>query len=134
MIFTSVLYCEVCGIYSKSNVRGNPLPCPKCDGHRVWRLVEKGGSCDPEIKQEFINWDGMNKENVRVSRSLGVPVSKIKEAQKVHPGVEFKDMGNGYACPVIHNRAEKLKVMKQAGYVEFPSNYFQQKSDRGEAR
>lgn len=126
-------YCPNCDEYFKS-IRGSIPPCPNCGGERQAKMVEKYSENDPNIRTEFVNWDGMNKENIRVSRSLSVPKGQFKEAQKMHPGVEFKDLGNGYIAPVIHNRAEKLKVMKEAGYVEFPDTYFQQRHDKGLAR
>ena len=72
----------------------------------------------------------MMKENVRVSRSLGVSAAQLKEAQKLCPGTEWKNVGNSF-CPVIHNRAEKLKLMKKFNFVEYPSNLHEQRVSRG---
>lgn len=76
---------------------------------------------NPKEKEKFVNvcFD----ENIRVSRSLGVPITQFEEAKKAHPGVDWVKRGHSM-CPVIHNRAEKLKIMKQAGMEEYPANHF----------
>lgn len=133
--YVSAAHCTECGNYYKAayierGYHARMEPCPECNGKGEHEMVIKGSAQDPANRNvEFVNWDGMNKENIRISRSLGVPLSQIDEARKAHPGVEFVNVGNS-ACPVIHNRAEKLKIMKQAGMVEYPANYFEQKNGR----
>jgi hypothetical protein len=119
--YVSALHCAKCDNYFKGH--RDPEPCPECGGKSKWEMVLKYSEKDPQQKKVFTNL--AFKENIRVSRSLGVPLSQLKEAQERHPGVEFKKVGNS-ACPVIHNRTEKLKVMKQAGMVEYPPNLFKQ--------
>jgi uncharacterized metal-binding protein len=130
MVYISTAYCPKCDEYQKGPNRGHAGVCPSCSSERKWRTVEKGGEHDPRIRKEFCNWSGMMKENVRVSRSLGVHPAQLKEVQKLCPGTEWKKMGSSF-CPVIHNRAEKLKLMKKFNFVEYPSNLHEQRVSRG---
>jgi len=116
--YISVRYCPKCKIYLKQMFGGKPKDCDKCSGPTKWKSVEKGSEQDPNRKSDFCNVDGMMKDNVRLSRSLGVSETQIEEARKAHPGIEWKKQGRSY-LPVIHNRAEKLKIMKQAKMVEY---------------
>jgi len=64
--------------------------------------------------------DGIMKENIRWSWSLGINPDDPKQlaaAKKRHPGAEFNKRGQ----MKIHNRAEKLRRMKEAGVEEYES-------------
>lgn len=70
------------------------------------------------------------KENPRYSVALGVSETQIEEARKLHPQAEWKKFGNSYR-PLIKNRAEKLKLMKQAGMEEYEPSAFRDKNGNG---
>ena len=129
MTFIYVIYCPKCDKYFKPEVRrGKPSDCEVCGSERKWKGVEKFGPDDPYIKEEFYNIT--YNENIRVSRSLGVTPEQLNDAMKRSPGTEWKKVGNSY-CPVIHNRPEKLKIMKQFGFEEFPANLHEQRVAKG---
>jgi len=107
-------YCPACDAYFKAI--GNPSNCDKCGNLTKCKCVVKGSEQDPNVKTETVNI--AFKENIRVSRSLGVSETQIDEARKVHPGTEWVKRGHSY-LPVIHNRPEKLKLMREAKMEEF---------------
>jgi len=107
-------YCSTCDAYSKAI--GNPTNCDKCGNPTECKSVVKGSEQDPNTKAETVNIT--YKENVRESRSLGVSETQIDEARKAHPGTDWVKRGHSY-LPVIHNRAEKLKIMKEAKMEEY---------------
>jgi predicted RNA-binding Zn-ribbon protein involved in translation (DUF1610 family) len=88
--YVSALYCVSCNTYFKGHK--NPEPCPKCGNSTKWKCVLKGSKNDPRVYGDFANI--AFKENVRVSRSMGVPIEQFKEARAAHPGVEWKRIGN----------------------------------------
>jgi len=55
---------------------------------------------------------------------LGVSETQIEEARKAHPGIEWEKRGHSY-LPVIHNRAEKLKLLRQSKMEEYDSRDFE---------
>ena len=57
------------------------------------------------------------------SVTMGVSEAQLDDARRLHPQVEWKRFGHSYR-PLIKNRAEKLKMMKQCGMVEFDTNQF----------
>lgn len=124
-VYVSALYCSACDTYFKGHK--NPEPCPKCGGNTKWKCVIKGSQNDPRAYGEVTNI--AFKENVRVSHSMGVPIAQFEEARKAHPGVEWKKVGSSM-CPVIHNRPEKLKIMKSMGMEEYPPNLFGQINEK----
>jgi len=108
-------HCPACDSYFK--VVGKSLDdCNKCGNPTKCKSVVKGSEQDPNIKTEMVNIT--YKENVRVSRSLGVSETQIEEARKAHPGTDWVKRGHSY-LPVIHNRAKKLKLMKEAKMEEY---------------
>lgn len=121
-VYMSALYCVSCDTYSKGHK--TPELCSKCGGATKWKSVIKGSENDP-YKRVGCFTNIAFKENVRVSRSMGVPVAQFEEARKVHPGVEWKRVGNSM-CPVIRRRNDKLRVMKSMGMEEYPPNLFRQ--------
>ena len=116
-----VAHCKKCDTYSK--VVGRYDQYCDCGCKADLEMVEKWSENDPNVKAEQTNI--AYKENIRYSASLGVSKEQLTEARKLHPGVEWKRFGNSYR-PKIHNRPEKLKIMRQAGFSEFPANHFEQ--------
>ncbi len=78
---------------------GVEIVCPICGGQA--KRILSGVSTDL-------------KENPRLSRALAVPVDWLKDgtANKIHPNADFV-VNKGVAIPVIHNRKEKLKRIKE---------------------
>ena len=120
-VYISALYCADCETCHTHNRYIEP--CPDCGLDMKWKSVLKHGPNDPNVQIAATNI--AYKDNERVSMSLSVPVGQFEETRKMHPGVEWRKIGNSM-CPVIHNRPEKLRIMKQAGYAEYPPNYFNQ--------
>lgn len=125
-VYVSALYCERCNLYCKGHK--HTQPCEVCGEEMKWRNVLKGSEQDPRTYTEQTNI--AFKENIRVSHSMGVPIKQFEEAKKLHPGVEWKKVGNSM-CPVIRNRTDKLRIMRQAGFEEYPNNYFEQCEGKG---
>lgn len=123
--YVSALYCSSCDTYFKGHK--NPEPCPKCDSSTKWKMVIKGSENDPRMYGDFANITF--KENIRVSRSMGVPIAQFKEAREAHPGVEWKRVGSSM-CPVIRKRNDKLRIMKEFGFEEYPPNLFNQINEK----
>lgn len=123
--YVSALYCSLCNTYF--NGHKTPESCPKCGGITKWKNVLKGSENDPRVYRGFANI--AFKENVRVSRSMGVPIEQFKEAREAYPGIEWKRVGNSM-CPIVHNRPEKLKIMKSMGMCEYPPNLFGQINEK----
>jgi len=123
-------YCSNCNKYFKIVGRPNPsFPdvCDNCKTTLVCKSVEKWGENDPNIKEEVTNI--CYGENPRYSVTLGVGENQIEQAMKLHPGTDFKRFGNSFR-PLIRNRGHKLKVMKEAGYSEYPPDMFKGKDGR----
>lgn len=74
-----------------------------------------------EVKTEVVNI--AYKDTPRYSATLGVSETQIKEAAKLSPQVEWKRFGHSFR-PLIKNRAEKLKLMKQCNYEEYSPKDF----------
>lgn len=119
--YVSALHCTECDNYFKGH--GREEPCPECEGKTEYELVEQYSEKDPRQREKFINV--AFKEHIRVSRSMGVPIAQFEEAQKRHPGAEWKKVGNSM-CPVIRTRTDKKRLMRQAKMEEYPPNLFGQ--------
>jgi hypothetical protein len=125
--YVSAAYCVKCDKYFKESYDPNetgyrdPEPCLVCGGKAKHKHVIKGSAQDPNIKEEIINI--CYGENPRYSASLGVSETQIEQARQLHPQAEWKKFGHSYR-PLIKNRAEKLKMMRQAGYEEFGTEQF----------
>ena len=128
-----IIYGCSCGHYGKDEIDGtwNKM-CGMC-GERVYNYTISSPKEIVPYKRSTLDKgdvNGLMKENIRVSHSMGVSCNQFTdEVKKAHPGVEWKKVGNSM-CPVIHNRQEKLRVMKQCGMVEYPPNYFGQMEGR----
>lgn len=65
------------------------------------------------------DFNGLDKENVRYSRSLGCLPTQLAQARKLHPGAEFVKLpGEKSYRMVIRNRSEKLRRMKERNMEE----------------
>ncbi len=124
-IYVSALYCERCDLYYAGH--RHIYPCEVCGEDMKWKSVIKGSENDVRIHSNFTNITF--KENIRVSHSMGVPISQFEQARKAHPGVEWKRVGTSM-CPLIHNRPEKLRIMKSMNMEEYPPNLFGQINEK----
>ena len=85
-------------------------------------------SCGKLMEQNFNSPNLFHQtDRERYSRAMAVDISQLEsgEAQRAMPGVEFKIIGD-LACPVIRNRADKKRIMKLRGFVEY-----EQETDNG---
>ena len=119
--FIVVEYCSGCDLYYKHIGSREASPCEVCGELNEFKSVEKYGEHDPNIKEEVLNV--CYNENPRYSATLGVSETQIKQAMKLHPGTEWKKFGHSYR-PLIKTRTDKLRLMKEANYEEYPPNIF----------
>ena len=109
-------FCEKCGVYYNPPGKIQEFTCPKCNSKTRPKTIEKS-LVAPQDKGCLV--DIMMRDNPRLSWSLGCNENELPRMQKIHPGAEFrKAKGGGYQM-VIHNRAEKLRRMKEAGMEEY---------------
>lgn len=113
--------CPKCNKYFKHVGRGSYGGCSICGTILVGKCVEKHSVNDPNIKKEVVNI--AYGENPRYSATLGVSETQIEEARKLSPQCDWKKFGHSYR-PLIKNRAEKLKLMKQCNYEEYDPKDF----------
>lgn len=102
--------CKKCGevidCYSSIATRNDPIKC-FC-----------GGTAARDVEVELNSagaFDETTKEHIRFSSSMGVNPRQIPEAMKVYPGSEYTADGR----LIINSRKDKLKKMKERGFVEF---------------
>lgn len=107
--------CKLCDFSQDFN--NSPTQCPGC-GSKTYllRFIKKS-----RVKHKFVNIG--YKDTPRYSASLGVSETQIEAAKKLHPQVEWKRFGHSFR-PLIKNRPEKLKMMKQANYEEYDPKQF----------
>jgi len=117
--------CKMCSFSDFYNDFEAPHECPECS-HRFYtlRILKEPCKKEPRKKVKFVNIG--YKDTPRYSVSLGVPETQIEEAKKLHPQAEWKKFGHSYR-PLIKNRAEKKKMMKQAHYEEYDPKDFKGK-------
>jgi len=112
--------CKLCNFIKEYEEFNSPNKCPQC-GHRFYELRFLKES---RKKRKFVNMG--YKDTPRYSVSLGVSETQIEEARKLHPQAEWKRFGHSFR-PLIKNRAEKKKMMKQANYEEYGPKDFKGK-------
>lgn len=107
--------CKACNFVQ--GYKSAPARCPKCDRayYRI-RFIK-----NPRPKPKFVNIG--YKDTPRYSASLGVSETQIEEAKRLHPQAEWKRFGHSFR-PLIKNRPEKKKMMKQANYEEYSPKDF----------
>lgn len=106
--------CKSCNFIERYEDFHSPNKCPKCECK--WYILRWPE--EDEIKRTIDCG-----ENCRYSVTLGVPETQIEEAKKLHPQAEWKKFGHSYR-PLIKNRADKKRLMKQAGFEEYDPKYF----------
>lgn len=90
--------CSICGkLQGFYKIKYNPVD------------IQQSGTC---------NVDSMMVNHPRYSAALGVLDEGLAKARLLHPQAEWKRFGNSWR-PLINNRSEKLKMMKQADYFEY---------------
>lgn len=91
------------------------VKCPKCGKMANQNLLEqhKGGNADSQM----IEYTMEGKTGTRLYAASYLP-HQISEAKRVHPGREFK-LVNGAYIPVIKNRTDKKKYLKEMDYTEY---------------
>lgn len=109
--------CRLCNFIQGYKEFTSPDKCPKC-GCRVYELRFLKA---PRKKVKFVNIG--YKDTPRYSATLGVSETQIEQAAKLSPQVEWRRFGHSFR-PLIKNRAEKLKLMKQCNYEEFSPKDF----------
>ena len=108
--------CKLCDFleYYKDSA---PDECPECGSKwYIWGLVK-----EPTVKHKFVSIG--YKDTPRYSASMGVSETQIEAAKKLHPQADWKRFGHSFR-PLIKNRPEKLKMMKQCGMEEFGVEQF----------
>lgn len=118
------VHCSRCNKYFKHIGRGTYGQCSICKTPLIGKMVEKYSEQDPNIKREFVSIG--YKDNPRYSATLGVSETQIEAARKLSPQCEWKRFGHSFR-PLIKNRAEKLKLMKQCNYEEYSPKDFKGK-------
>lgn len=107
--------CKLCNFVE--DYEDSPIKCPECGSKwYLLRFITK-----PKVKAKFVSIG--YKDTPRYSATLGVSETQIEEAKKLHPQVEWKRFGHSYR-PLIKNRAEKKKMMKQANFEEYDPKDF----------
>ena len=109
--------CKLCGFIKEYPNEDSPWECPEC-GRSTYRLSFLKES---RVKVPFVSIG--YKDSPRYSATLGVSETQIEAAKKLHPQVEWKRFGHSFR-PLIRNRPEKLKMMKQANMCEYDPKSF----------
>lgn len=109
--------CKLCQFTDTYEEFESPNECPECGG----RFYELRFNVKPEPKVNFVNIG--YKDTPRYSASMGVSETQIEAAKKLHPQAEWKKFGHSYR-PLIKNRPDKLKMMKQCGMCEYDPKAF----------
>lgn len=111
-------YCENCGNRFEKFVLitkyKKTRKCPKC-GSKVYHDIiadHRGGNVDSQMREYLFDSD----TGTRLY-PLGVLPNQIDEERKRNPDIEYR-LHNGCYLPVVHNRTEKLKLLKRKNYVE----------------
>lgn len=118
-----VTYNCSCGNNGYDIIEGKWNTCCLMCGEKQRRYTIKYNP--KETKEEIVNIT--YKENPRYSLALAVNDEQLEAAKKLHPQVsDWKKFGNSWR-PLIKNRAEKLKIMKQANFYEFDPNDFKRR-------
>lgn len=107
--------CKLCDFVQ--DYKDSPAKCPKCGSK--WYLLTF--ITKPRIKPKFVSIG--YKDTPRYSVSLGVSETQIEEAKRLHPQCDWKRFGHSFR-PLIKNRAEKKKMMAQAGMCEYEPKDF----------
>jgi len=108
--------CSSCNYCEDLNFDTPISKCPEC-GCGTYRI--RYNPKDRKVEVVNIAYG----KNLRYSASLGVSETQIEEAKRLHPQVEWKRFGRSFR-PLIKNRNDKKKLMKQANYEEYDPKDF----------
>ena len=109
--------CKLCDFIKEYPNEDSPTLCPSCGGRwYLLRFITKS-----RVKPKFVNIG--YKDTPRYSASLGVSETQIEEAKRLHPQVEWKRFGHSFR-PLIKNRTDKKRIMKQCGMEEYDPKDF----------
>lgn len=112
--------CKHCDFIAEYPNEDSPMECPDC-GSKSYLLAFLKVS---RIPVEFVSIG--YKESCRYSVTMGVTETQIEQAKKLHPQVDWKKFGHSYR-PLLKNRTDKLRMMKQCGMVEYEPSQFKGK-------
>ena len=110
--------CPECGAtdekFCSITKRPKPLPCKKCEVNMVRDIIAEhsGGNVDSQMRD--YQFYGEHGTRMYAAAYLG---GQEKEMRERHPGREFR-WHNSCWLPVIKNRNDKLKYLKERDYVE----------------
>lgn len=110
--------CKMCDFVK--DYKDSPTQCPECGSK--WYLLKF--ITKPRIKSKFVSIG--YKDTPRYSASMGVSETQIEAAKKLHPQVEWKRFGRSFR-PLIKNRTDKKRLMKQANFCEYSPDDFKGK-------
>jgi len=109
--------CKTCDFVKEYPNEDSPTQCPECGSK--WYLIKF--ITKPRIKAKFVSIG--YKDTPRYSITLGVSEIQIEEAKRLHPWVDWKKFGHSYR-PLIKNRTDKKRLMREANYEEFSPKDF----------
>jgi len=112
--------CKTCDFIEEYPNEDSPIKCPECGSK--WYLLKF--LKEPRIKIPFVSIG--YKDSPRYSVTLGVSETQIEAAKRLSPQCEWKRFGHSFR-PLIKNRAEKKKLMKQCNYEEYEPKDFKGK-------
>ena len=93
----------------------NRVKCPKCGRMAPQNLLAQHGSGGIDSQMREYQFDSDTGTRMYAAAYLG---GQEEEMRRKHPGREFK-WHNSCWLPVIKNRVDKLKFLKERNYVEF---------------
>jgi hypothetical protein len=102
--------CKMCDFIGEFG--DSPTICPECGGK--WYTLTFLKESRRPTKFVSIGY----KDTPRYSATLGVFDEGLEAAKKAHPQVEWKKFGNSWR-PLIKNRTDKKRLMKQAKMSEY---------------
>lgn len=90
------------------------VKCPKCGkmAHQNLLAQHQGGKIDSQMMEYTME----GKRGCRMYAAGYLP-NQMDEARKIHPGREFR-LVNGAMLPVIKNRTDRKKYLKEMNFVE----------------
>lgn len=91
------------------------VKCPKCGKMANQNLLAQHSSGGIDSQMREYQFEGDNGTRMYAASYLG---GQEKEMKRKHPGRDFK-WHNSCWMPVIKNRTDKMKFLKERDYVEF---------------
>ena len=105
--------CKKCGVFRDLNTPSNRTTaiCEEC-GAVAKRDVEAEMAHGRCRRPKWVT------ENIRWSRSMGIPVKQLAEYRKKFPNSTYDDKGR----LLIKSRSDKMRQARERGFVELPDN------------